>query len=101
METSTKLLPVVVTDWYSGKLLMLAYCDELCLNLTFHTGVAHYYSRSRQTIWVKGLSSGRLQLVQAVYRDCDGDALNFRVLVLGDGRVCHTRQVSCFHTRLW
>ncbi|MGP1918312.1 MAG: phosphoribosyl-AMP cyclohydrolase, partial [Candidatus Hodgkinia cicadicola] len=64
------LIPVVVTDFYSKEVLMLNYVDELCLKLSFATGIAHYWSRSRVCIWVKGTSSGNLHILQSVRTDC-------------------------------
>ncbi|MFP3038567.1 MAG: phosphoribosyl-AMP cyclohydrolase [Candidatus Hodgkinia cicadicola] len=96
-----KLWTVVVTDFFSDRLLMVASIDELCLRLSFHTKIAHYYSCSRKTIWVKGSESGNLQLIQSVYYDCDCKSLNFRVIIMGCGRACHTLRPTCFYRQLW
>jgi len=76
--------------------LMLAYMNEEALKLTMETGKAHYYSRSRGRIWMKGESSGHVQLVQDIMVDCDGDTL--LLLVEQEGVACHTGNKSCFFT---
>ncbi|MFP3038970.1 MAG: phosphoribosyl-AMP cyclohydrolase, partial [Candidatus Hodgkinia cicadicola] len=93
------LTPVVVTDFYSGEVLMLAYIDSLCLNLSIRTGVAHYYSRRRKRIWVKGAHSGNLHMLMTAKLDCSATALCFGVIVLGDGLSCHSDRRSCFYRR--
>jgi len=96
---TSPLLPVVVQDFESGEVLMLAYTDEEALNLTLETGLAHYFSRSRKKLWKKGESSGNLQYVKEAYLDCDSDTLLLKVIQ--EGKVaCHTGRVSCFFNRL-
>lgn len=89
------LRPVVVQDRRSGRVLMLAYADEEALRRTLETGLAHFWSRSRGTLWQKGETSGHVLRVQRVLQDCDGDAL----LYVADpqGPTCHTGEASCFH----
>ena len=89
------LLPVVAQDADSGEVLMLAYASEQALTQTRETGVAHYYSRSREELWEKGATSGHRQHVEEVRVDCDGDALLY--LVEQEGGACHTGYESCFH----
>jgi phosphoribosyl-AMP cyclohydrolase len=89
------LLPVVAQDTDSGAVLMLAYASEEALAETRETGVAHYYSRSREELWEKGATSGHRQHVEEVRVDCDGDALLY--LVEQEGGACHTGYESCFH----
>lgn len=89
------LLPVIAQDEASGEVLMLAYADEEAVAKTRTTGLAHYHSRSRDTLWQKGESSGNVQHVDEVRVDCDGDALLYRVTQ--DGGACHTGYRSCFH----
>ncbi|MGP1918313.1 MAG: phosphoribosyl-AMP cyclohydrolase, partial [Candidatus Hodgkinia cicadicola] len=72
-----------------------------CLKLSFATGIAHYWSRSRVCIWVKGTSSGNLHILQSVRTDCNASSLCFDVLVLGNGLSCHTKRSSCFYRNVW
>lgn len=90
-----ELLPAIAQDKESGKVLMLAYVTEQALEETRETGLAHYYSRSRDELWQKGKSSGHVQHVDEVRVDCDGDALLY--LVEQEGGACHTGYESCFH----
>jgi phosphoribosyl-AMP cyclohydrolase len=92
------LLPAVAQDADSGEVLMLAYVTEEALERTRETGLAHYYSRSRDELWQKGQSSGHVQHVRDVRVDCDGDALLYRVEQ--EGGACHTGFESCFHRTL-
>jgi phosphoribosyl-AMP cyclohydrolase len=89
------LVPAVAQDADSGTVLMLAYASEEALSRTRETGLAHYYSRSRDELWQKGESSGHVQRVVDVRVDCDGDALLYRVHQTGGA--CHTGHETCFH----
>jgi len=89
------LLPAVAQDADSGEVLMLAYVSREALTRTRETGLAHYYSRSRDELWQKGQTSGHVQHVAEVRVDCDGDALLY--LVSQEGGACHTGYESCFH----
>ncbi len=89
------LLPAVAQDADSGEVLMLAYVSREALARTRETGLAHYYSRSRDELWQKGQTSGHVQHVAEVRVDCDGDALLY--LVSQEGGACHTGYESCFH----
>ena len=90
------LVPAIVQE-ESGQVLMLAYMNAESLAKTAETGYAHFYSRSRQTLWKKGETSGNVQLVKEIYYDCDGDAL--LVKVHQTGVACHTGTYSCFSGR--
>ncbi len=92
------LVPVVTQDIKTGTVLMLAYMNEEALKMTLDTGCAVYFSRSRQTLWKKGESSGHVQKVRAIHYDCDGDSL--LMLVEQTGPACHTGEYSCFHNEL-
>jgi phosphoribosyl-AMP cyclohydrolase len=92
------LIPVVVQDCESKKLLMLAYTNEEALKKTLSTGYAHYWSRSRNKLWKKGETSGHTQKIKSILIDCDYDALLF--LVEQKGNVCHTGKDTCFHNKL-
>ncbi|MGC4023969.1 MAG: phosphoribosyl-AMP cyclohydrolase [Mesorhizobium sp.] len=91
------LLTAVVTDAESGELLMVAHMNAESLALTLETGIAHYWSRSRKSLWKKGETSGNLQSVIELRTDCDQDALWLKVRVAGDGATCHTGRRSCFY----
>jgi phosphoribosyl-ATP pyrophosphohydrolase/phosphoribosyl-AMP cyclohydrolase len=88
------LLPVVAQDAFTGRVLMLAWANAEAVERTAATGEAHFWSRSRQSLWRKGETSGNLLRVVAMERDCDGDALLLRVIP--SGPACHTGTTSCF-----
>lgn len=89
------LVPAVAQDAETGEVLMLAYVSPEALERTRETGVAHYYSRSRDELWQKGKTSGHVQRVEAVRVDCDADTLLY--LVEQEGGACHTGHRSCFY----
>ena len=93
------LLPAIVQDNDSGKVLMLAYINKLSWEKTLETGEAHYWSRSRQELWHKGGTSGHVQKIKEVYFDCDQDTVLFKVEQVG-GAACHTGYESCFHNKV-
>ena len=92
------LIPVVAQETATGEVLMVAWMDREALTRTLETGLAHYWSRSRQSLWRKGESSGHSQHVDGVYADCDRDTL--LVQVHQDGVACHTGARTCFFTHL-
>lgn len=92
------LIPAIVQDAQSGKVLMMAYMNAESLKLTQQTGKATFYSRSRNEIWVKGETSGNYQMVQEILVDCDEDTLLLKVTP--DGPACHTNHDSCFYRAL-
>ena len=92
---SNGLIPVVVQDAKSKAMLMLAYANKEALEKTLSTGFAHYWSRSRGKLWMKGETSGHTQKIKHVLEDCDYDALLF--VVDQTGPVCHTGEATCFH----
>lgn len=91
------LITAVVADASDGAVLMLAHMNAEALALTLETGVAHYWSRSRNALWKKGETSGNLQHVVDMRTDCDQDALLLRVRVAGSDATCHTGRRSCFY----
>ena len=93
------LLPAVVQDWQSGEVLMLAYINEIAWEKTLATGKAHYWSRSRKALWLKGETSGHVQVIREILVDCDEDTVIYKVEQLG-GAACHTGHRSCFHRRV-
>lgn len=92
------LLPVIVQDYANSEVLMLAYTNEEALQLTLSSGFAHYYTRSRKTIWKKGDTSGHFQKIKDILFDCDNDTLLFKIEQIG-GIACHTGRRSCFFNR--
>lgn len=92
------LIPVVVQDERTGDVVMVAYMNAEALDLTVSTKKAHYYSRSRKKLWLKGETSGHFQEVHSILLDCDGDTLLLKI----DQKVaaCHTGYWSCFY-RTW
>jgi phosphoribosyl-ATP pyrophosphohydrolase/phosphoribosyl-AMP cyclohydrolase len=88
------LVPVVAQERRSGDVLMVAYADREALERTLSTGLAHYYSRSRRTLWRKGETSGSEQRVAEIRLDCDGDTVLYRVEQTGPA--CHTGARTCF-----
>ncbi|MBX3597164.1 MAG: phosphoribosyl-AMP cyclohydrolase [Rhizobiaceae bacterium] len=91
------LVTAVVTDADHGGLLMVAHMNAEALALTLQTGIAHYWSRSRGTLWKKGETSGNFQSVTEILTDCDQDAVWLKVRVQGDQLTCHTERPSCFY----
>lgn len=92
------LLPAIVQDAASGEVLMLAFMNEAAWEATLKTGEAHYFSRSRNTLWRKGGTSGHVQRIQEIYLDCDNDTVLLKVEQVG-GAACHTGYRSCFYRR--
>lgn len=91
------LVTCVTIDDADGAVLMVAHMNAQALDLTLETGIAHYWSRSRQALWRKGDTSGQTQRVVEIRTDCDQDALVMRVVPGGDGGACHTGRRSCFY----
>jgi len=94
------LVTCVVTDADNGLPLMVAHMNAEALEKTIETGIAHYWSRSRGSLWRKGDTSGSVQSVAEMRVDCDQDAVWIRVRVAGDGSSCHTGRTSCFYRRV-
>ena len=93
------LVPVVVQDYETGEVLMVAYMNRESWLKTLETGKAHYWSRSRDCLWLKGETSGHFQMVREVRIDCDQDTVLLKVDQLG-GAACHTGHRSCFYRRM-
>lgn len=107
-ETGTVLLPrfdaaglvtAVVQNVADGEILMLAHVNREALDKTLETGFAHFWSRSRQSLWMKGETSGNRLAIQEIRIDCDQDALVFKVVLEGDA-ACHTGAKSCFYRKV-
>ena len=93
------LIPAIVADAATKRVLTLAYMNEESLRITLEKELTCFYSRSRQTLWLKGETSGNYQHVVSITADCDNDAL--LVLVNPDGPACHTGATSCCFNTLW
>jgi phosphoribosyl-AMP cyclohydrolase len=89
-----RIIPAVAQDYATGEVLMLAYMNDEALAMTRETGNAHYWSRSRNKLWLKGETSGNIQKVVEIRIDCDGDSILLLVEQLGGA--CHTGYRSCF-----
>lgn len=92
------LVCAIAQDWQSKRVLMVAWMNAEAVQKTIETGLAHYYSRSRQKQWLKGEQSGHTQKVHEIRLDCDGDALIMQVEQMG-GIACHTGRESCFYLK--
>jgi phosphoribosyl-ATP pyrophosphohydrolase/phosphoribosyl-AMP cyclohydrolase len=88
------LVPAIAQDWKTGDVLMLAYMNREAIEKTISTGRAHYFSRSREKLWLKGETSGHFQEVKSIYYDCDGDTILLKVEQ--KGVACHTGERTCF-----
>ena len=93
------LVPAIAQDAITNEILMVAWMDRAAFSRTLETGKACYYSRSRKSAWMKGESSGHLQILREVRIDCDGDVVLLRVEQLG-GIACHTGRRNCFFRKL-
>lgn len=93
------LVPAIVQDHETGQVLMLAYMNKIAWEKTLETGKAWFYSRSRDKQWMKGESSGHVQVVKEVFVDCDDDTVLLKVEQIG-GAACHKGYESCFFRKL-
>jgi phosphoribosyl-AMP cyclohydrolase len=93
------LVPVVAQEASSGEVVMLAFMNEEAFRLTRETGKAHFWSRSRQELWLKGATSGQYLLVSEIYINCEENSLLLKVELAG-GVACHTGNKSCFYRKL-
>jgi phosphoribosyl-AMP cyclohydrolase len=98
-EKTGGLIPAIAQDEKTGEVLMLAYMNQEAWEETLKTGKATYYSRSRNTLWVKGLTSGNIQNVKEIRVDCDADTVLLKVEQVG-GAACHKGYASCFFNRV-
>lgn len=94
------LIPVVVQDWITNEVLMVAWANEEAVSKMHETGYTHFWSRSRQKLWKKGEESGHLQKIKSIQTDCDADTLLVRVEQVG-GIACHLGKPSCFDEVLY
>ncbi len=98
-KKSDGLIPAIVQDVETKEVLMMAYMNQESWEATLKTGKATYWSRSRKKLWLKGESSGNVQLVKDVFIDCDNDTILLQVKQIGDA-ACHTGHRSCFYRKL-
>jgi phosphoribosyl-AMP cyclohydrolase len=94
------LIPAVIQDAESAEVLMVGFMNEQALAETRRTGFATFFSRTRGKLWTKGETSGNRLEVKEIFVDCDEDTVLMKVKRLGDGRVCHTGERSCFFRTL-
>lgn len=92
------LIPVIAQNYYTGKILMQAYANKEAIEETIKTGYAVYYSRSRNSLWKKGETSGNYQKVIDIKVDCDEDSIIY--FVVEEGPACHTGEESCFYRNI-
>ncbi|KPK54296.1 MAG: hypothetical protein AMJ63_03630 [Myxococcales bacterium SG8_38_1] len=98
--SSHGLIPVIAQDAETGEIRMMAYADQIAIEKTLETGLAHFFSRSRGELWLKGETSGNTLAVRSVWVDCDGDTLIYIYMVEPAGPSCHTGAETCFYRRL-
>jgi len=93
------LVPAIVQDFETGEVLMLAFMNKEAWESTLSTGRATYFSRSRQKLWIKGETSGHVQIVREIRIDCDNDSVLLKIKQVGNA-ACHTGYKSCFHKKI-
>ena len=94
------LIPAVIQDDETQEVLMVGFMNQTALDETRRSGYATFYSRTRGALWTKGETSGNRLAVRRILVDCDDDTVLLRVRRLGDGKVCHTGERSCFFREL-
>ena len=92
------LIPAIAQDYATGEVLMMAWKNREALEKTLETGKVHYWSRSRQSLWLKGETSGHTQTLKSIRLDCDGDTLLLKIEQ--EGAACHTNNRSCFYREI-
>lgn len=94
-EKGNNLLPAIIQDYNTGKVLMLGFMNESAWEKTLKTGLVHFYSRTKKRIWLKGETSGHFLVVREIWVDCDEDTLLIKVEPKGP--VCHEGYFTCFY----
>jgi len=97
-EKGNGLVPAIVQDYNTGKVLMLGFLNKTAWEKTLETGLVHFYSRTRGKLWLKGETSGHYLVIKEIYVDCDEDTILFKVEPKGP--VCHKGYMSCFYRKL-
>jgi len=92
------LIPTIIQDYQSNEVLMLAYMNKESFQKTLESGKTYFFSRQRQTLWLKGKTSGHFQTVHEIFLDCDNDTLLIKVHQ--QGVACHTGNRSCFYRKI-
>ena len=92
------LVPAIAQHWQTGEVLMMAWMNREAIEKTLATNEVHYWSRSRQSLWRKGETSGHFQTLREFYVDCDGDTLLLTVDQVG--AACHTGEKTCFFRKI-
>ena len=98
-KASNGLIPAIAQDHETGKVLMMAFINREAWEKTLETGKAHYWSRSRGKLWLKGESSGNVQVIEGILVDCDEDTVIYQVKQIG-GAACHKGFPSCFYRKV-
>ena len=98
-KSADGLIPAIAQDWQTGEILMQAFINAAAWEKTLATGVATYWSRSRQAFWIKGETSGHVQRIKEILVDCDLDSVIFKVEQVG-GAACHDGYKSCYFRRV-
>lgn len=98
-KSAEGLLPAIVQDYKTLEVLMVAFINAASWEMTLKTGKAYYWSRSRNQLWLKGETSGHVQIIHDILVDCDDDTVIFQVEQLGNA-ACHTGHRSCFYRRV-
>jgi len=96
---SDGLIPVIVQDYETKEVLMLAYMNQQAWEASLKTGKATYWSRSRGKLWLKGETSGHVQIIHNIFVDCDDDTVLLQVKQVGEA-ACHTGYKSCFYRKI-
>jgi len=97
-EKQAGMIPAIAQDYKTGEILMLAYMNEYSYQKTLETQKMHYWSRSRNKLWMKGESSGNIQIVKELFIDCDEDTIVAKVEQIGN-KACHTGERTCFYRK--
>ncbi len=93
------LVPAIIQDYKSGNVLMLGFMNKAAWKKTLQTGKVYFYSRTRKKLWMKGETSGNIQIIKERYIDCDDDTVLLKVDQVG-GVTCHKGNASCFSRRI-
>lgn len=94
------LLPIVVQDAHTNKVLMVGFMNQEAYHKTLETGYVYFWSRTRGSLWMKGETSGNKLKLEELFVDCDNDTVLAKVHIEGDGVCCHTGAESCFYTKI-
>lgn len=99
MKFNKGLIPVIIQDYKNKEVLMLGYMNKEAFKKSIETGKVHFFSRSRNKLWLKGNTSGHFQIIKEIYFDCDIDTLLIKVFQVKGA--CHNGYISCFYRQLF